>query len=65
MRTLVTTLAVIGSLTAQSGYTGLWYRDSDKSDDPEPKLEATIEGFIQKIGGATPSRTSTRDSFSG
>ena len=49
MRTLVTTLAVIGSLTAQSGYTGLWYRDSDKSDDPEPKLEATIEGFIQKM----------------
>ena len=49
MKTLVTTLAVIGLLTAQSGYTGLWYRDNDKSDDPEPKIEATIEGFIQKM----------------
>ena len=36
-------------LTVQTGYTGVWYRDDDKSDDPEPKLEATIEGFVQKM----------------
>ena len=49
MKTLVTTLAIIGLLTTQSGYTGLWYRDDDKSDDPEPKLEAAIAGFIRKM----------------
>jgi len=49
MKTLATTLAIIGLLTAQSGYTGLWYRVDDKSDDPGPKLEAAIAGFIQKM----------------
>ena len=48
MKTLVTILAIIGFLTVQSGYTGLWYRDDGKSDDPEPRLEATIKGFVEK-----------------
>ncbi len=49
MKTLFATLAIAGLLVAQSGYTGLWYRDDDKSDDPELKLEAASEGFIEKM----------------
>lgn len=49
MKTLVTTLAIVGFMTAQSGFTGLWYRVDDKSDDPGPILEATIAGYIQKM----------------
>ena len=49
MKTLFAALAIAGVLTVQTGYTGVWYRDGDKSDDPEPKLEATIEGFIAKM----------------
>jgi hypothetical protein len=48
MKTLVTILAITGLLTVQSEYTGLWYRDDGKSDDAEPKLEATVKGFVEK-----------------
>jgi hypothetical protein len=35
-------------LTVQSGYTGLWYRDDRKSDDPAPRIELTMQGFVEK-----------------
>lgn len=40
---------LLGVLAVQPGYTGLWYRDDAKSDDPEPKLEAAMQGFIEKM----------------
>lgn len=49
MKTLITGLALLGLVTAQAGYTGLWYRDDVKSDDPDPKLEAAMQGFVEKM----------------
>jgi hypothetical protein len=49
MKALLVTLAIAGVLTAQAGYTGTWWRNDDKSDDPEPELQAAVAGFIQKM----------------
>jgi len=52
------TLAVASVLTAQTGYNGLWWRDNDASDDPKPKIEAAVAGFIKKT---TRGRASVED----
>jgi hypothetical protein len=48
MRTIVTMFVAAGFLTVQPGYTGLWYRDDRKSDDPAPRIEMTMQGFVEK-----------------
>jgi hypothetical protein len=49
MITVLAAIALVGLSAAQSGYTGEWYRDDVRSDDPKPKIEATVAGFIQKM----------------
>jgi len=49
MKILATTLAITGLLTAQAGYTGLWYREDRQSDDANAKIEMTMKGFVEKI----------------
>lgn len=58
MATLFTSLALVGFLAAQPSYTGDWYRDDAESDDPKPKIDATISGFVQK---ASRGRSSASD----
>jgi len=48
MKTLISTLWMLVLVSAQSGYTGLWYRDDVRSDDPEAKIERAARGFIEK-----------------
>lgn len=48
MKTFVTGIVLTGFLSAQAGYTGLWYRDDRRSDDPGPRIEMTMKGFVEK-----------------
>lgn len=43
-------LAFAGTVSALSSadYAGLWFRDDDRSDDPQPKIEETVRGLIEK-----------------
>lgn len=51
-------VAVAVSLALGVDYTGLWYKDDDRSDDPQAKIEETVQGLIKK---ASKGRSSASD----
>ena len=42
-------LLLAATLAAPVDFTGVWYRDYERSDDAEAKLEEAVEGYIKKI----------------
>lgn len=45
----VLAILLAATLTAPADFTGVWYRDDERSDDAEAKLEEAVEGYIKKV----------------
>jgi len=46
--TFLAALALSGLVAVQVDFTGLWYRDDDKSDAAKPAIDEAVKGLIEK-----------------